>query len=474
MNDKTFKMYGYTSQDDVWPRFDVEGAGSKPKMKKTTYNGVPILHEPKRKTTSVYSGRDVHLQAYSAQGQVWQIQWTANAGTGHVPTSNIGRIGLPGQKLVHKDGKLIRWGYVDGMTSIDNRCLVYVGSDSLQYWMNELNPMARVSDLVLPGSHDAGMFEINTKVVHDFSEYLMQHFLMPSGSSKVIDLIKGAIRDYASAFAANLAMTQTLGAYQQMQTGTRYFDFRPATSITDPSDDPMKSFHCHGFIPGANFKDFLKGILGYLDHYQSEVAVVQIRYNGIQVMKPLKDPEKVKQVVSAAVKEQSSNMNPLIVKSLSDIENHTLNDLRMNGNRLIVVLDDQKINDSYNDPDYKHSISDPSRVGKALKSAMDNMNDSGIQYSLLQLQDTASGCIWDNPGDYVYQWAGVATQPYTGSILQYSKGDFDLYTYKLLAGEEQQKKIANSNHMVVLLNDFVEPALATTAEILTHRKLAAR
>jgi len=91
---------------------------------------------------------------------------------------------------------------------------------------------------------------------------------------------------------------------------------------------------------------------------------------------------------------------------------------------------------------------------------------------MLQLQNTGSNYITakKNIEKSIYQWTLVGVSD-AGSILQYTKPDFDKQTYSWLVQKGKDGSMKKCSHPIILLNDFVEPALTSHAIALTKMRL---
>ncbi|MEL7427650.1 MAG: hypothetical protein AAFN81_31955, partial [Bacteroidota bacterium] len=107
----------------------------------------------------------------------------------------------------------------------------------------------KLKNLILPGSHDSGMY-VRSSLPH-------------------VD------------FWAN---TQKDNTYKQLQLGARTFDFRPGCEIKlgIPSDFELPLAHVHMIITGESYVSFLSQIIEFLKKNQQEIVTVVLCTDGIK------------------------------------------------------------------------------------------------------------------------------------------------------------------------------------------------
>ena len=118
-------------------------------------------------------------------------------------------------------------------------------------WMSQLDPKTTLSEIVMPGSHDAGM-------------------------SKLHECYK------AASFAGKgITKTQSLSVVDQLKAGSRYFDIRPATISSNDSlvftyhgDSSLGGGGCYG----EGLDSILPSIVNFLKNNPTEIAILNISH----------------------------------------------------------------------------------------------------------------------------------------------------------------------------------------------------
>jgi hypothetical protein len=145
------------------------------------------------------------------------------------------------------------------------------------------------------------------------------------------------------------------------------------------------------------------------------------------------------------------------------------------GKRLIVIFQPGNVNDSYSDSAYSNSMTDPSSIIAALDGTI--KDTSPTQYTILQLQDTASAALMNHIPDilsHATAWINDLVFSATGNLLQATKPIFDHATYTWLTQASSIKGIAAQHGPVIVQNDFVDIALYEHALALTKQRYQIR
>ncbi|MBC7864257.1 MAG: hypothetical protein IAF38_14865, partial [Bacteroidia bacterium] len=200
--------------------------------------------------------------------------------TGNLGSSNMTEM-LKTPSVVTKE-YAVSYGFHDSGVGRAHQCYVYV-SDSHRSWMGDMlakDQALRIipfSTFALPGSHDAGMYELGipAKEIID--------------NAKKHNLIDGAIASVTVREVINLALTQKDTITMQLDLGTRFFDFRPGHHMWDSASE---LHHQHNFVPGCTLQTFLKQVKLFLSSNSEEIVVVCFSNDGFN--KPAMTPEKDK------------------------------------------------------------------------------------------------------------------------------------------------------------------------------------
>lgn len=357
----------------------------------------------------------------------------------------------------------ISYGFYDsgpGVKSLTNQdqSYVYVTQDRSS-WMGSIasqvgnSPFSR---FVLPGAHDAGMYDttcVNTLLKNDSFQNLLGAAVGLGIATLPNDIILRIVE--------NLAFTQKDEVNMMCLLGTRYFDFRPGYCITDTTASGGL-YHQHNFIPGCSFDDFIQGILGFLDGHPSEIVVVALGHSGFNQDYMKATPEALWSVI-----QRWNAYSQITIGGKQDLAS-TYNTLLQENKRLIILgqygfdptahpgvpLQDASKYDSYSD---SYQTTDVNVILDHL-NGMNQDGQNGNDYTVLQLQGTASGA---NGGIFT----SVATFSDASSPLMSTKAMFDHSTYPWLLSNVPGK--FTHQQLLVCLNDFADNALVEHCMNLT-------
>ncbi|MBU1619344.1 MAG: flagellin [Gammaproteobacteria bacterium] len=465
---KGFDLWTSTNTEALTPRFDLEGDALHPFPYHTSpLPGVGTMQNGYAfdTTGTLPTHRDFHLQLLSPyNGQYQNVLYKLNRITGAITGNELLRQTAI-QFEVNNKPCMMNYGVSHAALPLGNQSYIYAGQYDTQ-WMTTLakqHPDFQFKDLVLSGSHDAGMYEIN---IND-PKVAIQKMIAGNPALAALELAGTQVGEQ---LLANLALTQKDDAYTQLVAGTRYFDFRPA--YRGKSFSMSQTFHLHNFIPGALFTSFLRDVDKFLQEHSSEFAIVRIAKSGIDTntFTPLSQ-EEVEQCLAASI---SDSVGYQVTNSLDSYRELTLNQVAK-GKRLILLYGAHNVNDSYNGDDYSHSLNNPSAVIAALDKTVRKTGD--YQYTVLQLQNTGSSAL----KHYVTQilshitaWTNDLVFSGTGNLLQATKPIFDHATYTWLTQPHIVKAIAEQHGPVIIQNDFVEIALYQHALALSQQRYAQR
>lgn len=482
-------IWAYTGAADLMPRFDYEGdALHAYPYQKSTLGNVGTMDAGKTFDTRGIAPlhRQLHLQVLNPGNKICLTEevYEINRITGTIGGKDVAKQTV----AVFNDGDgkacLMNYGISHAAEPLCDQSYIYTGKENRR-WMEKLAkecPGIQIKDLVLAGSHDAGMYTLNLNLKNEAFYYLMIDRLLTLLELTVI-LAPVAIeikviiaKNGLDVALGNFSITQKDTAFNQMLIGTRYFDFRPAYDKTTPDKWLTQTYHIHGFIPGVNFTAFLQDINRYLENNPGEIAVINVNDQGLNDnFTPLNKA----QVNEFLQKNISGKVGYRLLENenAGEFTEQTLSEVVDSGLRVIVLYGSMNTNDSYNDTDYSASLTDPKDVLRALNETLENPA-TGTLYTILQLQDTGSAALYKH---YIGQvlldamsWANDLLGSKTGNILQATKPIFDHATYQWLTKKETVDGINRQPGFVVLLNDFVDISQSEHAIALTGEKYRAK
>ncbi|MFT6154601.1 MAG: hypothetical protein ACJAWQ_001918 [Paraglaciecola sp.] len=466
---KGFDLWAYTSSPILTPRFDLEGDAlhSFP-YSATDRSSVGTMKQGYAfdTTGTLPTHRDFHLQLLtSEEQQLEDIKYKINRITGAIEGNGVLEQTAIESGL-NSTPYMMNYGVSHAALPLGNQSYIYAGEINKQWMQDTANilPDLTVQDLVLSGSHDAGMYQIN---IADASTAIDKLKTEQPILGKLIDLAESVA---GVQVLANLSLTQKDTAYNQLVAGIRYFDFRPA--YARGKFDTANVYHLHNFIPGVLFTEFLANVNQFLQENKGEFAIIRIASSGIDTnsFTPLSQSE----VESCLERQMSDKVGYQTVSNLEDFYARTLSDMGK-GKRLIVIFQPGNVNDSYSDSAYSNSMTDPSSIIAALDGTI--KDTSPTQYTVLQLQDTASAALMNHIPDilsHATAWINDLVFSATGNLLQATKPIFDHATYTWLTQASSIKGIAAQHGPVIVQNDFVDIALYEHALALTKQRYQIR
>lgn len=448
--DSTLATPAFNCQGDGLYKFSIEksglsGVGQMQNGRCTLQGPIPI-HQ------------DIRLLSLTADGSEQEsVLYKINTLTGAIEGD-----GLLAQTTIFFDGKAMSYGMSHAAPPLTDQTYIYLGS-SKERWMEALQtdmPDLQINELVLPGAHDAGMYTLNVDNLAAVIEKLC------ANNNILEDICKGAGNlgsDLGSQAITNLALNQKDIAYDQLRIGTRFFDLRPAYGADGVA------FHVHNFVPGVKITSFLKDINRFLVEMTREVVFIQASSHGIDqsAFTPLTKTQ-VEQILAETIVPQ---VGYSVVDSIADINDQKLADVAASGARVLVIFSGHDINTSYHATAYSQSLTDPSAVIGAVEATLAKCTSSTYQYNNLNLQDTGQLALEHYEEEIAVNlasWVNDLLLSDTGSLLQATKPFFDRGTYAWLVEEPTLASIAQCKAPVMLLNDFVDPALAARAEALSR------
>jgi hypothetical protein len=329
----------------------------------------------------------------------------------------------------------------------------WMGQLASQYSQVSSNPF---SQFALPGAHDAGSFDLTT----------VKGLLAGAASSGALLGLLGlrmtSLLPTGQILTAvtNFSVTQKENIVSMLNLGCRYFDFRPGYALTPINVFATDIYHEHTLVPGYPFQSFLTDVLNWLAAHPGEIVVVGANSQGFQQQGMTPPDSALAAILSQA---QTATGSTIAIGTASDLST-SYGDLLAANKRLIFLNQigswyPAKKYDSYN-PSY--STTQPQPIVSAL-NAMSSAGQNGYDYTVLQLQGTATGT-----GTSV-KVSGAISLSSAASPLMSTKALFDSNTYPWLLANVS--KNLSKNQLVVFINDFFDNALAQSAMAITKQRM---
>jgi hypothetical protein len=360
----------------------------------------------------------------------------------------------------------VSFGFYDsgpGYGGLTNQDQVYSYlSAPVSNWMGQLaaaSPQVQSAPFcrfALPGSHDAGTFDL-AAVKSLLSD--------ASAAAAFLGLLSALLGSVAASQAltaiTNLAVTQKDNVVTQLNLGCRYFDFRPGYAPSEIKSFIPGIYHQHSMIPGYPFGSFLTDVLRWLATNKTEIVVVSANDQGF-LQDDMTPPDSV--LASLLTEAQSAAGTSIAIGSAADLRT-TYGELLTADKRLIFLnqIGDwypSKKYDSYSDSAY--ATLKPQPIIDALR-AMTQAKQAEKTYTVMQLQGTAT-----NVNSEIIA-AAVASLSSASSPLMSTKALFDTSIYPWLAANVATQ--LDSSYLVVFLNDFIDNTLAQTAMAITKQRI---
>ncbi|KAF2437124.1 PLC-like phosphodiesterase [Tothia fuscella] len=411
------------------------------------------------------------LQVRSNNNKITSQWCDINTLTGNVEQSTMKA--MRDQRSIIKSDLIVTYGFYDadqGQAGLPNSDQVWVTvTPNRANWMGELAPAGsiqarqRFSKLVLPAAHDIGMNSMqNCDAILSRAGKTMMNLL--KGTNDVVfsfasKLSKDVLVAMAPNIISGLAITQKDTLDDILAIGARYFEFRPAhlhkALLEAGTPLPDKLYFHHGPIPGMSYEEFLYGCVEFLKAHQSEIIVVQIRWDGVpaECSRP-SDPELVGYLSSALISAKGS----ILAGSVDDMKNLTIDDLRTQRKRLIVF----KATDSYS------TYTDAANAtlnGDTIIAEFEKLKASSPRnraFTNLQCQATAANI----PEVVIYSVVSANT---SNSCLLSTKACCDSKTLPWIRRNALRR--LTEEGLIVVMNDFFDGATADVAIGMSRQRL---
>lgn len=407
------------------------------------------------------------FRVVDGDGNELAYQWVdVNSATGNLGDGTMNKIEQ--MRTITCRGVLISYGLYDagsGVYGLPDRHQCHVtASCGRSNWMGEVAPVGSpaenmsLSRFALPCPHDCGMNSmqstdmiLNSPAVSIFTQLLSQIPGVPQVLSNLIEM--GYVRKVVYA----LAVTQKDSIMDMLRLGCRYFEFRPAKmpqQIVDYCNLENKYYFVHSVIPGIAYDEFLDNVLEFLGSNPSEIVVVHLRTNGIEIPCIPFNNEDADAAAKAAIERKGNGVQ---FGNEHDMQQRTISQLRQSNQRLIIVKETSQYN-TWNEPAYA-TLNAGSIIEEFKKVNKSGQSDD--TFTLLQCQATATS-IPD-----IIKYSVLASNAST-SCLMATKAMCDTQTHPWLQHEVLNR--LDANHSLVIMDDWIEGATCDVAIELSKQR----
>ncbi|EFX06649.1 phospholipase c [Grosmannia clavigera kw1407] len=407
-------------------------------------------------------------------GEVLTEQWIeVNALTGDAGRGTLHKISET-QSVVHEaSGSIVSYGFYESGTGIADlpdrhQCYVTV-TPNYGSWMGQVAPAGSPQaeqpfrKLALPAPHDVGMNSmVNCTAVlaHAGSAVISTMIKESKWAGHLADVVTGkAIEAIAPNIVSSLAITQKDPLTTILQLGARYFEFRPAhchEAILPSNALPDGLYFQHSAIPGMSYDAFLDDLVGFLQAHPDEIAVVQLRWDGV----PDKCKRPIEQDLNDSVFRALAHTDGAIASgNLDDLRNCSIAQLRGDRKRLLVLVNVDSLS-TYTDEGNATTSGDAIVAG--FSSALHPEAAQGKAFVNIQVQATATNI----PAAVAYS---VLSASASTSCLLATKALVDSKALPWV--RDNTARTCGDDTLVVIMNDFFDGATADVAVELSRQRL---
>lgn len=394
---------------------------------------------------------------------------------------------IPKTRAIFADGLVINYGFYEAGPTVSNglgaaglpsrhQCYVTVAPD-WGNWQGMVAPKGSEAEkkpfnrLVLPCPHDVGMNSMDT------TNAILAH--ADKGAAGVLAEVVPALKEsqedirrilkplsdiagskIAPDIIASLSITQKDTLDTMLNTGARYFEFRPAhchPSFLKFSPLPDKLYFQHGPIPGMAYDTFLMDLVHFLIAHPTEIAVVHVRWDGVPQESKRPSETELKSYMDAAL---ALSNGSITTGSLDDLKNRTIKELRDSRKRLLYVVNVGVLS-TYDD------IANATTDGRSIIAAFDRVlradKQEGQNFTVAQCQATPTNI----QGVIIYS---VLTSSASTMALMSTKALCDTQTLPWL--RDNIIKRCKKDQLMVFMNDFLDGATTDVAVGLSRQRLA--
>jgi hypothetical protein len=314
----------------------------------------------------------------------------------------------------------------------------------------------KFSKLVIPAAHDIGMNSMQTP------DALLQNaggpFLQTlNGVSKAFataaaKLSSNVALQFAPNIISSLAITQKDTVQTVLNIGARYFEFRPAhifDKVKPYSGLPDKLYF-------MLYDDFLHQVVSFLQANPTEIVVVHLRWDGVPAECAHPSDQEQNDALNGALAPTNGSIH---AGNLDDLLNRTIDELRQQGKRLLVLQPTNSYS-TYTD-DGNATLNGDSIIAEFQKLSPQAV--AGQPFTNIQCQATAS-----NIKDVVID--SVFDSNTSNSCLLSTKAICDNKTLPWIRQNALQR--LQPEQLTVVMNDFFDGATADVAIGLSRARLA--
>ncbi|KAK4193179.1 putative phosphatidylinositol-specific phospholipase C [Podospora australis] len=373
--------------------------------------------------------------------------------------------------IFHNDHLVISYGFYEAGKGHDvlpdqHQCYIAVAP---QYttWITDLAPPGSdfenkpFSRLVLPSAHDVGMnsMDSSSALMRRVGGAVVSTLLSDNALlGKIVDRLSGApIEIIAPNIIYSLSMTQKDTLRDMLRIGARYFEFRPArlhNALIPTGALPDRLYFMHAAIPGMSYESFLQEVLDFLRDHPHEIIVVQLRWDGVPQDCCHPSHEEKQEYLEQALRDHD-----IVAGNVEDMKHRTISELRRDRKRLI-MLDSVDSLSTYTD-EGNATLTGDSLVD-AFGQVLNRDNQRGKAFTNIQCQATPT-----NIRDALM--LSIKDTGVTTSLLLLTKGICDSKTLPWCRQNLLDK--TELDHLVVMMNDWIDGATADVAVDLSRRRL---
>jgi hypothetical protein len=364
---------------------------------------------------------------------------------------------------------IVTYGYYDSGPGVaglpkSDQCWVTV-TPNYSAWMGQVAPQGSpqatkpFSRFMLPAVHDVGMNNMQSADVVIRSSALVEVLTQINPIfAKIVGMVSHEVAmRIAPNIVRGLAITQKDTISTMLAIGARYFEFRPAylhKVIRGNTAIPDVLYFSHSAIPGMPYAQFLQDVVTFLVAHPEEIVVVQVRWDGVPGDCARPSDEDMNNCINTAIGESN---NAIVAGSLDDMLSHSISELRDQHKRLIW----------FTPADSFSTYTDEGNATLDGDSILDQFNSltpdhqAGKPFTNLQCQATATNI----PEAVAYS---VLAANADSSCLLATKPLCDSKTLPWIM-ENGGKFI--EDHLVVVMNDFLDGATADVAVEWSRKRL---
>ena len=388
--------------------------------------------------------------------------------TGNLGSSTMASIA--NQISIVTNDVVVCYGFYDagpgiaGLPSSD-QCYVTV-SPNYSNWQGSVaaagSPQASkpFTHFFLPAVHDVGMNSMQScdaLLANSNTLVSILKTIEPTFAEVAAKLSDDAVKHMAPNIIRGLAITQKDPLPTMLETGARYFEFRPAflhSAIRSANIIADVLYFSHSAIPGMRYDEFLHDVMQFLVAHPTEIVVVQNRWDGVPAECARPSDQDLANYLSTAL---AGSNGAVVAGSEDDMRNLTIEQLRDQRKRLIVFANSDSFS-TYTD------AGNATLNGDSIVAEFNNISaqsQAGKPFTNLQCQATAT-----NIRDAVVY--SVLAANASSSCLLATKPICDSKTLPWII--ENAGRL-DSNELVVAMNDFFDGATADVAVEWSRKRL---